>query len=662
MLPVQGAGYGAARPFRPRTAVLALLCVAASAVGLPASGSAAAQSAAGDPPTGSVFVPVEPCRLLDTREHPGRPMSAGQTQAIFIAGLCGVPTGARAAALTIAVVQPDAAGFAVMFPAGTDRPTASTVNYRTGQVVANTQLTRLGDHGGLAVYTLAAAHVVIDVTGYFIAPDSGGPGDSGAGRFVAVPATRLADTRQTARPNAGAAVRVTAGAVPADAIAVAVNLTTADANGPDFFTAYAAGAARPNASALNVDRAHQSRAASVIVPVAGRAFDVYTARGNHVIVDLLGYFTGDSAATSGDGLFVPVAPTRLVDTRAAAGPPGGPRLWDAGARELGVATHIDAAGLDADEVAAVSANVTVTDTEDAGFLALAAAGSPPSGTSSINYPTAQMTVANAAIVALSPRGVRASASSATHLIVDITGFFTGPPAAAAEPPPANLPPADRKVTIISDSAIAGVRWNGALAGLQGFVVDHRMESCRRLVATSCRGREGYRPRTVVAELAVLPAVGPEDVLVIATGYDDWWDRFSADFDTVMASARAKGFRHVVWLTFRADVDYAYADSYAAMNGILWSKVASGEYPEVRVWDYAAYTATSPGWFASDDIHLTQLGAWGTADWISRQVRAFDDRPCPQPWRPGVPIDDPCPDPDPLPPTRGLPDIRGLYNL
>jgi hypothetical protein len=410
---------------------------------------------------------------------------------------------------------------------------------------------------------------------------------------------------------------------------------------------------------LNVDRPLQARAAAAIVPVEQGRFDVYTRNGNHVIVDLLGYFTGASAEQSDDGLFVPIDPHRLVDSRRAAGPTGGPRLWDRGGREFPVTDP--ALQLPAGGVGALAVNTTVTDTEDAGWLVLGAAGQPVAGTSTVNYPAAQQTVANAAIVGVSARGIQARALSGTHLVVDVTGWFTGPPAAAAEAAPTNPLPPPRKVTIISDSAIAGVRWNGALSGLQGFVVDHRMESCRRLVVTSCMGREDRRPPTVVAEINRLPEVGPEDLLVIATGYDDWWQRFSGDFDTVVAAARAKGFRHIAWSTFRSNVSYhGLGEYYAIMNEVMWAKAASGEFPDVEIWDYHAYTQSASGWFTSDGIHLTTLGAWGSADWISREVAAYDDRPCAQPWAPGQPVDDPCGDPGDAVNQRGLPDIRGPY--
>jgi hypothetical protein len=624
------------------------------------------------PPNAARFVPVEPCRLLDTRgadhNNPAAPPLAGATVEIDVAGQCGVMPSAVAAALTVTVVDPAVAGYATVFPAGAERPNVSTVNYRAGQTVANLQLARLAD-GDVDVFTLASGHLVVDITGYFETP-SGDPSDIRRGRFVALPGGRVADTRTTGRPAENGVVRVDTGpaGVPDDAAAVAVNLTTDTALGADYFTVYPAGSPRPTASVLNVDRPGQARAAAAIVPVDDAQFDVFTRFGNHVIVDLLGYFTGPSADASGDGLFVPVDPFRLVDSRGPAGPHGGPRLWDNGGREF----PIPEAALDAPagSVAALAVNATATATEDAGWVALAAAGVPVPGTSTVNYPAPQQTVANSAIVGVSDRGIQARALASTHLVLDVTGWFTGTPADPVAEPPANPLPPPRKVTIVGDSVLAGIRWNGASSGLQGFVPIDETHSCRRLVQPSCRGREGYRPISALPYIQNLPVpAGPEDILVIGLGYDDWHTNFGNEFDQVVSAARQKGFHHIAWMTLRTGVNYQFSGvaagtNYAAMNATLLSKLATGDYPDVRVWDFDGYThaATSDaaGWFYSDGVHLRPLGAWAIADWISRHVAAFDERPCPQPWRPGQPVDDPCLNPDSVVAGRGYPDIAGLY--
>lgn len=603
------------------------------------------------------FATVAPCRLLDTREL-GPAVRSGSDVGAAVAGKCGVPSDATAVAVTVTAIDAQADGFVTVWPAGAPRPETSVVNYRADQVIANAQLVQLGDGGGVRLYTHATVHLVLDVTGYFVPAD----GSVRAGRYVPLAASRLVDTRTSGRPSIGGEVHLRPD-VPADAIAVAVNIATFDSSAPGFFTAYPAGLDRPTASVLNTDDAGQTRAAAAIVPLSGGAFEVYTQRGDHVIVDITGYFTGASAPASDDGLFVASTPTRLIDTRRVAGPPGGPRLWDRGARDVQVT------GITGGPVAAIAANVTMTQTEDPGFVVAGPARVVRSTTSAVNADRAQATVANAAIVGVSTAGVGFETLEATHLVVDVTGWFTGPPVAATEPAPRNVPPGDRRVVVISDSAMAGVRWNGALAGFEGFVADARLESCRRLVQGSCRGREGYIPPTARGEILSLGQAGPEDLLVISVGYNDWHDRFASDFDAVVAAARARGFHHIAWVTYRSRVGYTLPGSdggrsnYGAMNDILVAKVASGDFPEVRLWDLDAYTTPTPaGWFASDGVHETTLGSWGVADWVSRHVRAFDDRPCVRPWVAGGPVADPCPDPDLLPATIGHPEIAAIHGL
>src|SRR5262249_25593414 len=154
------------------------------------------------------------------------------------------------------------------------------------------------------------------------------------------------------------------------------------------------------------------------------------------------------------------------------GASGGPRLWDDGARDFAV-TQITGG-----PVAAVAVNVTMTMTEDPGYVTAIPAQVDRPLTSTVNADSAQRTVAHSAIAEVSSQGIRFATLEATHLVVDVTGWFTGTPVAATGSAAVNVPPPDRRVTIITDSAMAGIRWNGALSGLQGFVADARMESCR----------------------------------------------------------------------------------------------------------------------------------------------------------------------------------------
>lgn len=230
-----------------------------------------------------------------------------------------------------------------------------------------------------------------------------------------------------------------------------------------------------------------------------------------------------------------------------------------------------------------------------------------------------------------------------------------------------LPP--RRATIISDSAMAGLRWNGALPGLRGFNPDDRLESCRRLVDASCNGREGRRPNTALVEIGLLPTPLATDVLVIAVGYNDYDTRFAAQSRLVLDAAVAKGYQTIAWVTYREDVSYRLPRdtgraiaNYRNMNAELRELVASGDYPALVLWDLNDYTRSASEVFSSDGVHQRPYGSWLVADWISRKMAAMDGRPCPVDWSPDLPRDSVCPDPNSVFRERGYPPVGTLYGL
>ncbi len=122
---------------------------------------------------GTDFFTVTPCRLLDTREL--TPLFAGQPRAIPVTltlGSCGVPPLASAISANVTVVNATAGGHIRIYPAGAAIPTASTVNFRRGEVRANNAVLPLavfGEIEALAVLAEPGARVdlIIDVNGYF---------------------------------------------------------------------------------------------------------------------------------------------------------------------------------------------------------------------------------------------------------------------------------------------------------------------------------------------------------------------------------------------------------------------------------------------------------------------------------------------------------------
>ena len=622
----------------------ASLAVASFAPGLVSSGSV---SAAADT---SSFVAVGPHRLADTRSEPCGCVRVDEfTMRVEVAGRFDIPDEITAAAVTVTATNVAADGFVTASPAGSAVPTTSTLNPRARTDLANSAIVVVGDDGAIDVRSTlridTAVDLIVDVTGVFV-PDN----SARAGRFVPVAPTRISDSRTPGAPATGVApgtsiVLPLPSGVAADARAIAINVTTVGGLRAGFLSVRPAGPVSTTTSFMNPDGTGRPRAASVIVPVSPDGFVITTTAGGHVIVDLVGWFTGASAPDSDDGLFVPIAPTRLVDSRANA-----PRLWPNGTRELDI--DYDAA--------AIATNVTIDRTDDSGFVTAYPAGTPLPTASTINAFGVNDTVANFAITPISNRGSAYYSDRGTDLIVDVTGYFTGTPMTATLPVPPNIQPPARAL-LVGDSTLAGVRWYGTTEALLGYPYVLTAESCRRLATASCRGREGYTPTNAVT--AIRNASGTFGTVVIMAGYDDWWTVFSSSFDQVVAAARAKGARKIVWLTFREGVGYVNPSGASANtafvknNEILREKVASGQFPDVVLADWHAYTATTAGWLASDGIHLTLAGSYGAADYISRYLAHLENRACPMPWVAGAAVDNPCPNPDAHGPVA---DIMSLY--
>ncbi|MGE0141046.1 MAG: L,D-transpeptidase [Ilumatobacteraceae bacterium] len=375
---------------------------------------AAAPMPAADAAPTSTYVPLEPCRLLDTRVSAGTRAAPGLTMTVSVTGRCGVPAGAVAAAISVTVVDTASAGFVTAWPTDEPQPLASTVTWsRAGDTRANGAIIRLSAAGKVSIFSSAPTDVVIDVSGAFVPAST-----ARAGRFVPMTPVRLLDTRTTSRPAAASSVDVPRPAgVPADAIALAVGITTTESSGPGYFTAYAAGSARPNASVLNTTGAGQTVASTAVVPIGDGGLSVFTQAGDHVIVDVFGWFTGPSATSSEDGLFVPATPTRVLDTRT-----GGVPVYTNGSVQLPLADIASGA-------AAVVANVTATQSRGSGFVTAFPTRTARPFVSSLNYSPGQ-SVANMAIIAASTSGVSLYANRTADLVVDVTGWFTGQPLAA----------------------------------------------------------------------------------------------------------------------------------------------------------------------------------------------------------------------------------------
>jgi len=192
-------------------------------------------------------------------------------------------------------------------------------------------------NGSVDILANKPADIVVDLAGVYVPAEVAADGEARSkdGRYREIALRRVIDTRnQAGKPGAKSNVRVDltslkgSAGLTGDAIAVSINLTAVSPSGQGYLTAYPFGESIPPTSSLNV-RPGVNRAIGAIVKLGtdgGRiGFNVFVEKGAHVIVDVSGYFTGPDDNLSSSGLFVPVTPERLMDTRQGHG--GKKRLW-----------------------------------------------------------------------------------------------------------------------------------------------------------------------------------------------------------------------------------------------------------------------------------------------------------------------------------------------
>jgi hypothetical protein len=133
-----------------------------------------------------------------------------------------------------------------------------------------------------------------------------------------------------------------------------------------------------------------------------------------------GFFT----VSAGSGFYT-VEPCRVLDTRLADGPYGGPAL------RAGETRVFDLAGRCGIPVGAqaVAVNITATQASAAGHLRLHPADVASSPTSTVNYPAGATRAVNS-LMPVSPAGALAvycgQASGTVHVVLDVQGYFAQP--------------------------------------------------------------------------------------------------------------------------------------------------------------------------------------------------------------------------------------------
>src|SRR5437588_407437 len=185
-------------------------------------------------------------------------------------------------------------------------------------------------------------------------------------------------------PNSTLTVQVVGrGGVPASGVgAVVLNVTATNTSAPSYLTVYPAEDPRPTASNLNWTAGQTTpNLVQVAVRESGQV-TIYNAGGStNVIFDVAGYVPLVTGAPGSDGLYNPLVPARLLDTRNGTGAVAGPL---AGGSTLALQVT-GRGGVPSTGVAAVVLNVTVTSPTTIGYLTVFPAGTAVPLASNLNF-------------------------------------------------------------------------------------------------------------------------------------------------------------------------------------------------------------------------------------------------------------------------------------
>jgi hypothetical protein len=375
------------------------------------------------------FVPVTPCRLVDTRNPDGPlggPALDGNSRSFPIpTSSCGIPSSAMAYSLNVTVVPSGDLGYLTIWPTGQPQPVVSTLNSQHGINKADAAIVLAGTSGAVSVYASAATNVVLDINGYFT------PASPSTLAFYPVTPCRLVDTRNADGPLGGPIMAAqqtrtfplptsSCNSIPAGALAYSLNFTVVPSGVPlGYLTTWPTGESQPVVSTLNAPTGLTTANAAIVPAGTSGSINVFTSDTTQVVIDINGYF---APVATGGLSFYGVVPCRVVNTENAVGPLGGPELF--GERDFPLSTSN--CGLPSN-AGAYSLNATVVPQATLGYLTLWPTGETQPVVSTLNSPDGS-TDSNAAIVPVGTSGsISAYASAGTQLILDTNGYFAVAP-------------------------------------------------------------------------------------------------------------------------------------------------------------------------------------------------------------------------------------------
>jgi len=123
-----------------------------------------------DSSTGDYFHVLPPTRALDSRTGNGwsGKLASGAPRELQITGANGVPAGADAVIANTTATAGTANSFITVYPTGGTVPTASNLNFATGETIPNLVTAKIGTGGKISfANAVGAVDVIADIVGYY---------------------------------------------------------------------------------------------------------------------------------------------------------------------------------------------------------------------------------------------------------------------------------------------------------------------------------------------------------------------------------------------------------------------------------------------------------------------------------------------------------------
>ncbi len=369
------------------------------------------------------FVPITPCRLMDTRAGIGGLLGPIGGPIIVEWGLswggtCSptLPPNAAAYSLNVTVLPLEPFPYLQMWQMGGPWAPASILNSPDGRARANALVVAAGNNGGIDIYfPHSSTNLLIDINGYFVPPSPA------TLTFYPVTPCRVLDTRNPNGPLGGPYLQggaerdfpVLSGDcnIPSDAQAYSMNFTAVPYNGEDlgYLTVWGTGSAQPEVSTLNNPTSTIVANGAVVQAGTGGEIAVYASGNTQLVGDINGYFA--PAQPGGLSLYT-MQPCRAFDTRQQ-------NLPFDGQISVNIAASPCAPSGSAQ---AYAMNATVLPDPTLNYLTLWPDGEGRPTVSTLNAVDGQIT-SNLAIVGTSNGSIDAYASGLTDLILDLYGYF-----------------------------------------------------------------------------------------------------------------------------------------------------------------------------------------------------------------------------------------------